>query len=195
MSTPRPITRPERADAARNRRRILEAAQRLVAERGIDNVSVDEVAAAAGVGKGTVYRRFGDRAGLAFALLDESERQLQESLIRGPAPLGPGAAPLERLRAFVRAYVELLERHVELVAHAETAAPGARYRAGVYAFWHRHVALLVQDAADGVDAEVVAHAVLAPLAGDLYRHQRAVGISAARIEAVATEVATRLAER
>ena len=155
-------------------------------------MSVDDVAAAAGVGKGTVYRRFGDRAGLAFALLDDSERRLQESLIRGPAPLGPGAAPLERLRAFVDAYVDLLEGHVDLIAHAETAAPAARYRAGVYAFWHRHVALLVEAAVDGADAEVVAHAVLAALAGDLYRHQRAAGISAERIAAVVTEVATGL---
>ena len=189
------VARTERADAARNRTLILEAAQRLVAERGIDHVSIDDVAAAAGVGKGTIYRRFGDRAGLAFALLDESERQLQEELIRGPAPLGPGAAPVERLRAFVGAYVDLLERHLDLIAHAETAAAGARYRAGVYTFWHRHVALLIEAATPEADASVVAHAVLAPLAGDLYRHQRAAGISRARIEAVAAEVAARLVER
>ena len=88
--SPIPLTssagRPERADAARNRRRALEAARRLVAERGADAVTMDDVAAAAGVGKGTLYRRFGDRHGLLLALLDDEERALQEAILRGPPP-------------------------------------------------------------------------------------------------------------
>ncbi len=81
----------ERADAARNRQRILEAAGALVAEQGIEAISMDDVARAACVGTGTLYRRFGDRAGLAFALLDEQTRDFQNALISGPPPLGPGA--------------------------------------------------------------------------------------------------------
>src|SRR5438552_5899646 len=89
-----PVTQPggdaqERADAARNRRKILEAAQALFAERGVGHVSMDDVARAACVGKGTLYRRFGDRASLAYALLDERERVLQEACTRGESPLGP----------------------------------------------------------------------------------------------------------
>src|SRR6266571_458096 len=61
----------ERADAQRNRLKILDAAERLFAANGIANVSMDAVAKAAGVGKGTLFRRFGDRAGLAVALLGE----------------------------------------------------------------------------------------------------------------------------
>ena len=53
-----------------------------------------------GVGKGTLFRRFGDRAGLARALLDESERRLQDGFLHGPPPLGPGAPPRARLKAF-----------------------------------------------------------------------------------------------
>ncbi|MDX6646530.1 MAG: hypothetical protein QOK40_2257, partial [Miltoncostaeaceae bacterium] len=83
----------ERADAARNRARALEAAARLFDEQGVENVSMDAIAEAACMGKGTLYRRFGDRAGLALALLDERERRLQESILRGPPPLGPGAPP------------------------------------------------------------------------------------------------------
>ena len=82
----------ERADAARNRRRILDAAAALFAELGVDGVSLDAVAAAAGVGKGTVFRRFGDKSGLAAALLDERERELQAALLSGPPPLGSGCA-------------------------------------------------------------------------------------------------------
>ena len=84
----------ERSDAARNRELILAAARRLFEEEGPAAVSMDRVAEEAGVGKGTLYRRFGDRSGLALALLDARERELQEELIRGPAPLGPGAPPV-----------------------------------------------------------------------------------------------------
>jgi AcrR family transcriptional regulator len=62
----------ERADAARNRAALLAAATELIRERGIDAVSIDDVAAAAGVGKGTVFRRFGDKAGLVQAVVDET---------------------------------------------------------------------------------------------------------------------------
>ena len=54
---------------------------------------MDQVAAAAGVGKGTLFRRFGDKSGLAAALLDARERVLQEAVLFGPPPLGPGAPP------------------------------------------------------------------------------------------------------
>src|SRR6266542_6033252 len=107
--------RPERADARRNRLRVLEAADRLFAEQGVRNVSLDAIAAAAGVGKGTVFRRFGDRAGLAVALLDERERELQERMLSGPPPLGPGASPAERVLAFLDAYVDLLDTHADLL--------------------------------------------------------------------------------
>ncbi len=109
----------ERADAARNRLRILEAAAELVAERGIDHVSMDDVARAACVGAGTLYRRFGDRAGLALALLDERTRGFQDALIAGAPPLGPGAPAGERLRAFGHGYLDLLERHADLIVASE----------------------------------------------------------------------------
>ena len=86
---------PERADAQRNRLKVLTAAERLFASHGVENVSMDAIAAEAGVGKGTLFRRFGDRAGLALALLHEHTVILQERIIRGPAPLGPGAPPKE----------------------------------------------------------------------------------------------------
>src|SRR3954464_977924 len=97
----------ERADAARNRLRILSAAADLVGERGIEHVSMEDVARAACVGTGTLYRRFGDRAGLALALLDEHTREFQDALISGPPPLGPGAPAPERLRAFGAGYLNL----------------------------------------------------------------------------------------
>ena len=165
-------SRRERADAARNRRRILEAAERLVAERGVEGLLMNAVAEAAGVGVGTLYRRFGDRAGLAYALLDERTREFQEAFLYGPPPLGPGAQPVERLRAFLFAYVDDLETHGELNLMAETASPGARYRSGGYRAYRAHVSALIHEARPDADAEYLAEALLAPLAADLYVHQR-----------------------
>src|ERR1700761_2541474 len=95
-----------RSDAARNRMLILAAAEWLFAEDGVHCTSMDAIAAEAGVGKGTLFRRFGDRATLALAVLDESERALQDGLISGPPPLGPGAPPCERLIAFGAAMLD-----------------------------------------------------------------------------------------
>lgn len=159
---------PERADAARNRARILAAAEALFAERGVERVSMDELAAAAGVGKGTLYRRFRDKAGLGIAVLDARERDIQDAILRGPPPLGPGAPPLRRLHAFVDAYLDYLHRNLDLVVMSETAAPGARFRSGVYAGWHRHLEMLLA-AAGGAHPAVLAHLLLATLSGDLHR--------------------------
>ncbi|MFE1951087.1 TetR/AcrR family transcriptional regulator [Streptomyces sp. NPDC059524] len=153
----------EQERSARNRAAVLEAAARLFAEHGVEAVSMDQVAAAAGVGKGTLYRRFGDKSGLAVALLDARERVLQEGILQGPPPLGPGAAPEVRLAAFVDAYLDYLLENLTLVRTSETAAVGARYRVGAYRFWHRHAAILL---AGAPDPEYAAHALLAPLAAE-----------------------------
>ena len=136
---------PLRADAARNRDKVLAAAERLFAEHGPDCVSMDAVAAEAGVGKGTLFRGFGDRAGLVLALLTEQERRLQEDIIRGPAPLGPGAPPVERLIAFGERLFEHFTQHGPLIAAAEKGA--IRYRSAPFAFYRMHVQLLVREAA------------------------------------------------
>lgn len=153
----------ERADAARNRAAVLEAAGRLFAEHGVEAVSMDQVAAAAGVGKGTLFRRFGDKSGLAVALLDARERVLQEAILHGPPPLGPGAPADERLAAFIDAYLDYLLEHLALIRMSETATPGARYRIGAYRFWHRHTAILLGTTPD---PEHTAHALLAALSAE-----------------------------
>lgn len=161
----------ERADAVRNRRRIVAAAERLFTERGIEHVSMEAIAAEAGVGKGTLFRRFGDRASLARTLLGEREVIFQEALIRGPAPLGPGAEPVDRLVAFGGALLELLEDHGDLVLAAETGAPG-RCNSSPYAVYRTHVALLVREADPGLDADYVADALLASLSAELFLYLR-----------------------
>jgi AcrR family transcriptional regulator len=149
----------ERADAARNRKRILEAATMLVAERGIEQVSMDDVARAAGVGTGTLYRRFGDRAGLAHALLDDDTKAFQDELIAGPPPLGPGAPAIERLHAFGDGLLELTERHTHLLLAARPPSAGG----GPYELYLTHLTILVREAVPHLDAEYTAQALLSVL--------------------------------
>jgi AcrR family transcriptional regulator len=162
---------PLRADAARNRDKVLAAAERLFAEHGPSCVSMDAVAAEAGVGKGTLFRGFGDRAGLVLALLTEQERRLQEDIIRGPAPLGPGAPPVERLIAFGERLFAHFAQHGELIAAAESSV-GIRYRSAPFNVYRTHVQMLVREAAPDADWEYLADALMASLRADHVRYLR-----------------------
>lgn len=163
---------PERADAARNRRRILAAAERLFAAHGVSCTSMDAIAAEAGVGKGTLFRRFGDRPSLARALLSEHEAAFQEALIRGVPPLGPGAPPRERLIAFGDAMLDHLERSGDLLLAAESGRPGSRFRSAVMASYRLHVGALLREADPSADVEYATDALLAALSAELVTHQR-----------------------
>ncbi|WMX45971.1 TetR/AcrR family transcriptional regulator [Streptomyces roseicoloratus] len=161
---------PERADAARNRRKILDAAARIVAEQGPEAVTMNQVAHASGIGVGTVYRRFGDVSQLLWALLDDRERQFQEAYLGGPPPLGPGAPAAQRLDAFLDALVDRVVEQREILLAAQTAAPSARYTSGAYLAMHTHLALLVSQAHPTANAPLLAHLLLAPFSPSLMHH-------------------------
>jgi AcrR family transcriptional regulator len=112
------LQRAERADAARNRRLLLATAREIIAGQGAGKLTMDGLAERAGLGKGTVFRRFGTRAGIFAALLDDDERDFQEKVLSGPPPLGPGAPPLDRLTAYGRARIEFLIGHREIARAA-----------------------------------------------------------------------------
>lgn len=151
----------ERADAARNREALMAAAKRLLDQCGVDSLTMDALAEEAGVGKGTVFRRFRSRAGLMAAVLDESETRFQESVISGPPPLGPGAEPLERLLAFGRARLEVNLKHADLINAASQATTQHSYAA--YSFAAMHTRYLLGELGVEGDIPVMATAVLAPL--------------------------------
>ncbi|MFC8124069.1 TetR/AcrR family transcriptional regulator [Streptomyces sp. NPDC057302] len=183
---------PLRADAARNRTRLLEAASELLAGCGAAQLTMDAVASAAGVGKGTVFRRFGDRTGLLVALLDHSEQQFQAAFLTGPAPLGPDAPPLERLHAFGPAAIRHERNHHELVLSSRTdplrayAVPASRLRL-------THVTLLLRQAGVAGDAELLAHALLGSIDGVLVHHLTVeLGMPLDRVEAGWHDLVTRL---
>jgi AcrR family transcriptional regulator len=184
-----PQARPERRDAARNRELLLETAHRLVDRHGVDAVTMEAVARAAGVGKGTVFRRFGSRAGLMTALLDHSEARWQGEVISGPPPLGPGAPPLERLVAFGASRLDRTVLHADLMV----AASGGHGRSlPAVGFWNAHVRHLL--AALGVDGDlpVLAMTLLAPLDVAFVLPQLEAGISRDRILVTWTDVVQRV---
>jgi AcrR family transcriptional regulator len=175
--------RAERADAARNRATILAAAEALVAEHGAQFVTMDQVARAACVGKGTLFRHFGDRCGLMRALLDERERALQEGFIRGAAPLGPGAPACERLIAFGERMLEHIEIQGDLLVAAENGAPGERLRHSVYAAYRAHVSALLSDSGCKGEVGYLADVLLGALISELVLFQRReLGMSQAQLK-------------
>jgi AcrR family transcriptional regulator len=167
--------RHERADAARNRRAILLATEELLARNRPEQISMEQVAAAAGVGKGTVFHRFGNRMGLMRALMTERALALHEAVTAGPPPLGPGAPSRERLLAFLDAVVGVVARNKGLLAalgHAVTTAhkpepeEDPRSAHPVYQFWHGHITSLISQERSDLDAELLAHILLAALHSD-----------------------------
>lgn len=173
----------ERADAARNRRKILDVARRMAAEYGVESLSMDDIARAAGVGVGTVYRRFGDRAGLVTALIDQNEQAFQAAFLQGSPPLGPGAAPQVRIAAFLTALVRRIEQQGAFMLVAETDTPLSRY-SRPYILHHTHLTALLSEAAPGADAVYLADALLAPVAASLVTFQlQKRGMSVERITA------------
>jgi AcrR family transcriptional regulator len=164
------VTPELRADAQRNRDAVLAAAQRVVDRDGAAALRIGDVAKAAGVGAGTIYRGFGSKRELLLALLGERERKLQDAVIAGPPPLGPGADPGERLVAFLLALHDLVVDHRELLAAADETSPVSRYSQAVYSGWRQHTAILLRALHPEADALALADLVLAPFTAGVHVH-------------------------
>lgn len=159
-----------RADALRNRAAILSATERLVARLGPQRLRVADVVREAGVGPGTLYRAYQSKSALLLALLDERERVLQEQILRGAPPLGPGAPAAQRLVAFVVALHELTAASRDVLVAAEEGSVLARYHTGAHAAWRLHLAVLLRELRPDANADVLAELLLAPLAAGLHAH-------------------------
>lgn len=114
----------ERADAARNRKAILDAALALFTEaQDPATLTMSSVAEAAGVGKGTLFRRFGDRASLLRAVFDIQVEQVVQTIEHGIPPLGPDTPPLQRIPAILHAIVDLKLKNRSLTQAVESISP------------------------------------------------------------------------
>jgi polyketide synthase 12 len=180
----------ERADAARNRRLLLVTAREIIAGQGAGQLTMDGLAERAGLGKGTVFRRFGTRAGIFAALLDDDERDFQKQVLAGPPPLGPGAPPLDRLIAYGRARIDFLIGHREI---ARAALDGReRIPAGSQTPMSReHIRFLLREMSLGADPktdlDVLATQLTAALDGPLLLY-----LSSAILTQAAPQVSERL---
>jgi len=186
---------PERADAARNRQQLLATAQEMLAELGPERLTMDALAERSGLGKGTVYRRFGTRAGIFQALLDEVERTLQEQVLSGPPPLGPGAAPVDRLIAFGHARIRFMIEHQDIARSAldgRQAIPTGTQTP----ISQVHIRVLLAELDLGaVNLDLLAVQLTAAMDGPLLLYLSAATDNAARVEKDLTQAWTYLVER
>lgn len=125
MTSPSPGLR---RDAQRNRDQVFAAAERVFAREGL-GAPMDAIAAEAGVGVGTVYRRFGSKAGLVDALFAERNAEMAD-VIRRCAEASTGAEALDAvLRAFVE--VQARSRAVQQIVFTDAEEDAARLRAQI----------------------------------------------------------------
>jgi AcrR family transcriptional regulator len=182
----------ERSDAARNRERLLQAARELIGECGAEGLTMDRLAEQAGVGKGTVFRRFGSRAGLMLTLLSESEAAFQERFMFGPPPLGPGAPGLDRLIAFGEERIAYIIEFGELALAAESTRHG-RSEPPAAALWHRHLEVLLREEGFERDPWLMARSLAATLAPDrLLNLLQMHGVSQERLAASWRDLVTKV---
>ncbi|WP_285249647.1 TetR/AcrR family transcriptional regulator [Pseudarthrobacter sp. fls2-241-R2A-168] len=182
----------ERSDAARNRERLLTAARELISECGAAGLTMDRLAEQAGVGKGTVFRRFGSRAGLMLTLLSESEAAFQERFMFGPPPLGPGAPGLQRLIAFGVERIAYTVEFGELALAAQNTSRG-EFEPPAAALWHRHIELLLREEGLEADPWLMARSLAATLAPDrLLNLLQVHGVSTERLAASWQDLVTRV---
>lgn len=184
------VAQAERRDAAGSRRKILSAARRLFKDRGVDAVSMHEVGRVAGVGQGTLYRRFEHKGALCSALLAEQiEDFYEETWERVEAEERPALA---RLAWFLDRLAGFNERNADLLGAIRDAAGGERrvemYRNPFYGWLRATVTALLRRAEEegkirrALDLECAADTLLAALNIDLYLYQRReLGMSRERI--------------
>ena len=163
----------ERADAARNRKAILEAADDLFAiSDSPSEVSMDDIARAAGVGKGTLFRRFGDRRNLIQQVYAVRLAPLREQIESGPPPLGPDTPPRERVSAIIDAIavVKLDNAHLMLALEEGSGPTIGLYESADYVAVHGLLRDLVAGKFGKRRASWIAHSLLANVRADLLGH-------------------------
>ncbi|MFF8724861.1 TetR/AcrR family transcriptional regulator [Streptomyces sp. NPDC015171] len=161
-----------RKDALRNRAAVFAAADALFAEcPSPDSVTMADIATAAGVGKATLFRAFGDRTGLIRALYEARLEPVRAAVEEGPAPLGPGTPPQVRVPALLDAVLcfKLDNRHLAL-ALEQTGGGSSPYDAEHYARWHTLLRTLLARIPGLAGGDFTAHALLAAVRADLVEY-------------------------
>uniref|UniRef100_J2JTP7 TetR family transcriptional regulator n=1 Tax=Streptomyces auratus AGR0001 TaxID=1160718 RepID=J2JTP7_9ACTN len=186
--------RKPRKDAARNREAVLAAADTLFARcESPDDVTMADIAAAAGVGKGTLFRAFGDRSGLLRALYEARLEPITEAVEAGPPPLGPGPPPQERAPALLDAVLCFKLDNRRLALALEEGGSSSPYQAEHYERWRRLLQAVLEQIPGLTDSDFTAHALLAATRADLVEHLAGQErVSRARMRAQLANFATRV---
>jgi AcrR family transcriptional regulator len=147
QSSPRPSTRKPRADAQRNRERILEVAKEIFTRDGA-TASLDDIARQAGVGPGTLYRHFPTRDDLIQAVY----RGEVEKLVAAERRFASAMPPLEALRAWMLLFIDHVAGKMLILPAMNTVAGGSpRLMEGSRSLIHGAFVASVQRAIDSGD--------------------------------------------
>ncbi|MFC8677959.1 MULTISPECIES: TetR/AcrR family transcriptional regulator [Streptomyces] len=166
-----PERQSSRKDAIRNREAVLAAADALFTRReGPEDVTMADVAAAAGVGKGTLFRAFGDRAGLLRALYEARLEPIRQAVETGPPPLGPATPPRDRVPALLDALLCFKLDNRRLALALEEGGSSSPYQAEHYERWHSLLRAVLEQIPGLTDSDFTAHALLAATRADLVEH-------------------------
>ncbi len=125
--------RPVRADAVKNRELLLETAQRLFAQQGVDAVTMSEVAEVAGVGKGTLYRHFANKVDLCQVLIDQDQRGFQNRTLTRLREQGDVRTDLEW---YLRETLAFILRNREILF---TSAVGETLQHPAHRWWRQTI--------------------------------------------------------
>lgn len=146
-----PDRRPTRSDAVKNRERLLQTAQRLFAENGVDAVTMSEIAETAGVGKGTLYRHFANKIEIGQELLDHNQRDLQNRTL---ARLRERGDPLADLQWFLGEVVAFVLRNREIMFAG--IVTGAMLRHPAHRWWWQTIRGLLTRTGTPLNADYAA---------------------------------------
>jgi AcrR family transcriptional regulator len=159
---------------------ILVAADALLAATEAPaTVTMEDIAAAAGVGKGTLFRAFGSRDGLLDALWAAKLTALRAAVAEGAPPLGPGAPPLQRAVAFLDALLTFKLDNRHLIRLREQHPAGVRQSVN-YQWTHGLLQGLIEDTAPDAtagDSSYTAHVLLGAIDINLVEELLAAGRS------------------
>lgn len=139
-----------RSDAQRNHRLLLDTARRLFDEHGVDAVSMTQIAQEAGVGKGTLYRNFDNKVELCYALLDEDQRELQDSTL---ARLRTQNTPTENLHWFVEQAAMFVIRNNTLLYAGAESLQAVTLELPAHMWWRQTINNLLTTLADDMDVD------------------------------------------
>jgi AcrR family transcriptional regulator len=172
----------ERRDARANRQRLQEVAKALFAEQGVAGTTMKQLAEAAAVGKGTLYRHFPDKGELCRGLIREDLAAFQARVGALLADRRATPSALARLEILISERIRLTETHLPLFAAIEAASAGGPQqgkgaRSPFGAWTHAQIVRLLGEAmAQGetasLDAAFVADAILATLSPAHFSYQR-----------------------